>query len=78
MSQGFTRDIPIDTDGTLSANSDFLVSSQKAVKTYVDNSVSAIQQLNDGDYGDITVSGGGTVMTENIKANRIFNYWNLR
>ena len=36
MSQGFTRGIPIDTDGTLSANSDFLVSSQKAVKTYAD------------------------------------------
>ena len=36
MSQGFTSGIPIDTDGTLSANSDFLVPSQKAVKTYVD------------------------------------------
>ena len=36
MSQGFISGIPIDTDGTLSANSDFLVPSQKAVKTYVD------------------------------------------
>jgi microcystin-dependent protein len=36
MSQGYTKGIPIDNDGTLSANSDFLVPSQKAVKTYVD------------------------------------------
>lgn len=34
--QGFTKDIPIDNDGTLSANSDFIVPSQKAVKTYAD------------------------------------------
>lgn len=37
MSQGYTKGIPIDTDGTLSADSDLLVSSQRAVKTYVDN-----------------------------------------
>ena len=37
MSQGYTKGIPIDTDGTLSADSDLLVPSQKAVKTYVDN-----------------------------------------
>jgi hypothetical protein len=36
MSQGFTKGIPIDYDGSLSANSDLLVSSQKAVKTYID------------------------------------------
>ncbi len=34
--------------------------------------------LSDGDYGDVTVSGGGTVITENIKANRVFNFWNFR
>lgn len=32
--------VSISTDGTLAANSDTLVSTQKAVKTYVDNSVS--------------------------------------
>jgi len=37
LSQGYTKGIPIDTDGTLSADSDLLVPSQKAVKTYVDN-----------------------------------------
>ena len=36
MTQGPTRGIPLDTDGTLAANSDQLVATQKAVKTYVD------------------------------------------
>ena len=36
MAQGSTRGVPIDTDGTLANNSDLLVPSQKAVKTYVD------------------------------------------
>jgi hypothetical protein len=35
MSQGFTKGTPIDTDGTLSLNSDIVVPSQKAVRTYV-------------------------------------------
>lgn len=34
MAQGTTKGVPIDTDGTLSNNSDLLVPSQKAVKTY--------------------------------------------
>ena len=37
MSQGFTKGIAISTDGTLSENSDLIVSSQKAIKTYVDS-----------------------------------------
>lgn len=36
MTQGFTKGVPIDTDPTLAANSDQLVCSQKAIKTYVD------------------------------------------
>lgn len=36
MSQSFTSGLPISTDATLSANSDGLIPSQKAVKTYVD------------------------------------------
>lgn len=36
MTQGPTRGIPLDTDGTLAANSDQLVATQKAVKTYAD------------------------------------------
>ena len=35
MSQGFTKGTPIDTDPTLSLNSDIVVPSQKAVKSYV-------------------------------------------
>lgn len=37
MAQGTTRGVPIDIDPTLSNNSDLLVASQKATKTYVDN-----------------------------------------
>jgi hypothetical protein len=37
MSQGSTHGVPIDTDSTLAANSDLVVSSQKAIKTYVGN-----------------------------------------
>ena len=36
MSQGTTKGVPIDVDGTLSADSDVLVASQKATKTYAD------------------------------------------
>lgn len=36
MTQGPTRGIPLDTDGTLAANSDQLVATQKATKTYAD------------------------------------------
>ena len=48
-------------DGTLAANSDFFVPTQKAVKTYVDAAVASV--LPDGDKGDIIVSVGGTVWT---------------
>ena len=41
MSHGSTKGIPLDTDGTLSNNSDQLVATQKAVKTYVDTSIAA-------------------------------------
>lgn len=43
MSQGYTSGIPIATNTSLSPNSDALVPSQKAVKTYVDNGLSAKQ-----------------------------------
>jgi len=36
MAQGTTRGVPIDVDPTLAADSDLLVPSQKAIKTYVD------------------------------------------
>jgi hypothetical protein len=37
MAQGTTKGVPIDVDPTLAANSDLLVPSQKAIKSYVDN-----------------------------------------
>lgn len=37
MSQSFTRNVPIDPDSTFAANSDFIVPSQKAVKTIYDS-----------------------------------------
>ena len=56
MTQGPTRGIPLDTDGTLAANSDQLVATQKATKTYADtklasSNVSAfmLTVLNDAD-----------------------------
>jgi len=43
MSQGTTKGVPIDVDGTFTQNSDQLVPSQKAAKTYVDASLSGKQ-----------------------------------
>ena len=43
MAQGTTKGVPIDVDPTLAANSDLLVPSQKAVKTYVNTAVSSKQ-----------------------------------
>ena len=42
MAQGTTKGVPIDTDVALTANSDILVPSQKAVKTYADTKVSSV------------------------------------
>lgn len=42
MSQGFTKGTPIDTDGTLSLNSDIVVPSQAAVVTYVTNQINTL------------------------------------
>jgi hypothetical protein len=43
MSQGFTRGVPIDTDPTLSLDSDLVVPSQKAIKDYVDTGLNTKQ-----------------------------------
>jgi hypothetical protein len=61
MSQGFTRGVPIDTDPTLSLDSDLVVPSQKAVKTYVDNGLNtkqdAITLTTTGTSGAATLTG---------------------
>jgi hypothetical protein len=46
MAQGTTRGVPIDRDPLLAADSDLLVPSQKAIKTYVDNSIGTWGGLN--------------------------------
>lgn len=43
--QGSTKGVPIDTDDTLSADSDLLVPSQKAIKAYVQTQLLAKQDL---------------------------------
>ena len=45
MAQGFTKGVPIDTDATLFNNSDLLVPSQKAIKSYVDG-ITTIENTN--------------------------------
>jgi len=59
MSQSFTKGIPIDYDGTLSADSNLLVSSQRAVKTYVDNGLATKVSTtgNETIAGDKTFTG---------------------
>ena len=66
--QADARYVPLsalDVDATLAADSDDRVPTQAAVKAYVDDAVSGAGGggLSDGDYGHITVSGSGTVMT---------------
>lgn len=70
MSQGYTSGIPISTDGTLSANSDGLIPSQKAVKTYVDNA-DALKQatLTDANFG--AFANGLTAKTTPLDADLI-------
>lgn len=55
--QGTTKGIPIDTDATLSANSDALVSSQKAVKAYIDGSLGTSWTEAQRDASGITTTG---------------------
>ena len=54
MAQGTTKGVPIDVDSALTANSDLLVPSQKAIKTYVDTENSTKQD---------TITGAATTIT---------------
>ena len=56
MSQGFTRGVTLDIDGTLSANSNGLIPSQKAVKTYFDTGLATKQN---------TLTGSESVLIPN-------------
>jgi hypothetical protein len=60
MAQGTTRGVPIDIDPLLAANSDLLVPSQKAIKTYADTKISSVSATSP------MVSTGGTSPTLSI------------
>jgi hypothetical protein len=45
MAQGTTKGVPIDIDPTLVADSDLLVPSQKAIKTYADTKVPQVRTI---------------------------------
>lgn len=61
MSQSYTKGIPVDTDSNLTANSDLLVASQKATKTYIASQMSlkqdAINLTTTGTSGPATLVG---------------------
>jgi hypothetical protein len=81
MSQGFTKGTPIDTDPTLSLNSDIVVPSQKAVKSYLAAnyqptlvSGTNIKTINGNTLlgsGDLTIGGSLTVGTTAIASGTI-------
>jgi hypothetical protein len=58
MSQGFTRGVPIDTDPTMSLDSEIVVPSQSAVRDYVANN--AINTINGLTSGVQTMAAGTT------------------
>jgi hypothetical protein len=62
MAQGTTKGIPIDIDPLLANNSDLLVPSQKAVKTYTDNGLSnKVSKAGDTMSGSLILNGDPTV-----------------
>ena len=65
MAQGTTKGVPIDKDATLSNNSDLLVPSQKAVKTYVDSGLAGKQTT----LGYTPVNRSGDTMTGSLILN---------
>ena len=72
MAQGTTRGVPIDTDDTLSNDSDLLVPSQKAIKAYVDNNMGTVTtvSVSTGTTGtDINASVTNASTTPSIAIN---------
>jgi hypothetical protein len=75
MSQGFTRGLPIDTDPTMSLDSEIVVPSQSAVRDYVANNAintingltSGVQTMAAGTTGtDFAINSAGTTHTFNL------------
>ena len=61
--QGFARGIPISSDGTLATNSDGLVPSEKAIKTYVDSIPKPTNILINGGFDFAQRTAPGTLTT---------------
>lgn len=74
-SKNVTSPYTLDTDGTLAANSDTNIASQKATKTYVTNTL--LDFLNtktlygEGTDGDVTISSGTTTLTRTMFYNNL-------
>ena len=75
MAQGTTRGVPIDIDPLLAADSDLLVPSQKAIKTYVDGT--SIKSLNGLTTGTQTFATGTTGTDFNISSVTATHTFNL-
>jgi hypothetical protein len=75
MAQGTTKGVPIDIDPTLVADSDLLVPSQKAIKTYVDGT--SIKSLNGLITGTQTFATGTSGTDFNISSATATHTFNL-
>lgn len=72
MAQGTTKGVPIDTDPTLTNNSNLLVPSQNAVKTYADTKVPKIRSLTiNGTTYDLTADRSWTITAASKSINII-------
>lgn len=76
--QGFTKSVPIDTDGTLVANLDTVVPSERAVKTYVASSLLNISTpynaVINGDFNIWQRGTSFTATTGRYSADRFYLY----
>ena len=65
MAQGTTKGVPIDIDPLLAADSDLLVPSQKAIKTYTDLGLSnKVNRSGDSMSGSLLLVANPTVPLE--------------
>jgi hypothetical protein len=70
MAQGTTRGVPIDIDPLLAADSDLLVPSQKAIKTYADTKVPQVRNLTiNGTTYNLSADRSWTITAANTSIN---------
>ena len=70
MAQGTTKGVPIDIDPTLAADSDLLVPSQKAIKTYADTKVPQTRSLTiNGTSYDLSADRSWTITASATSVN---------